>query len=91
VRWSVATKLMICMLMVSVACGVRTRSEIRVVAGSGIPQAEVRTISRFRAIELEGMGRIVSSPDKPEGLEIQADDNIVSEIKASVIDETLRI
>jgi Putative auto-transporter adhesin, head GIN domain len=68
-----------------------TDTELRAVTGSGVPKSEVRKISTFETIRLAGMGRIVSSPDGPNDLRIQADDNIISEIKTSSDNQSLTI
>jgi Putative auto-transporter adhesin, head GIN domain len=76
-------------LIILASCS--TGSELRAVTGSGVPKSEVRKISKFETIRLEGMGHIVSSPDGPNDLRVQADDNIISEIKTSSDNQTLTI
>jgi hypothetical protein len=50
---------------------------------------DTRAVSRFSAIELRGIGRVVLTRGEQEGVTIEAEDNLLPEISSTVNDDTL--
>lgn len=61
------------------------------VVGSGKPARDMRTVSRFNAINVAGSGRLIVRQTGWESLKIQADDNILPLIESEVVNGELRL
>jgi hypothetical protein len=60
-----------------------------VVQGTGNLITENRQVSDFNAIQLDGAGRLIITQGTTESLEIQAEDNIITELTSEVQDNKL--
>jgi hypothetical protein len=71
------------------ACGgVNTATTVR---GSGIVKTEARAVHNFREVALSGVGTIIVRQGTIEGLRIEAEDNIIPHISATVSQDRLTI
>lgn len=74
------------------ACSVTVDgTSVAVVRGSGVVVTETRQVSGFNALTFAGLGEIVITQGPTESLTIEAEDNIVPQIKTDVRNGTLRI
>jgi predicted small secreted protein len=62
---------------------------INVVRGSGNLTTESRQVSGFNAVRLDGAGKLVVTQGDTESLTIEAEDNIISDLKSTVQGNTL--
>lgn len=62
-----------------------------VVRGSGEMISEIRPVSGFNAIRLDGFGRVVITQGASESLEIRADDNLIDDLTSRVTGNTLEL
>lgn len=60
-----------------------------IVRGSGDVVAETRAISDFNKVSLDGIGQLIIAQGRTESLEIEAEDNIMDQLKSEVSDDTL--
>lgn len=60
-----------------------------VVRGSGDLISEVRTVSEFNSIRLDGAGQLLITQGDGESLEITAEDNLINDLTSEVQDGTL--
>ncbi len=60
-----------------------------VVRGSGDLVSEVRTVSDFTSIRLDGAGQLLITQGDSEALEITAEDNLIDDLTSEVQDATL--
>ena len=60
-----------------------------VVRGSGDLVSEVRTVSEFNSIRLDGAGQLLITQGDSESLEITAEDNLINDLTSEVQDGTL--
>lgn len=61
------------------------------VLGSGEIISETRPISRFTAVELNGIGTLIIEQGSKESLEVTAEDNIIKYLKSDVYGRNLRL
>ena len=59
------------------------------VVGSGKSKEEIRNVSAFDSIELQGSGNVVIEQNGKEGVTVSGDDNIVPLITTTVKDKVL--
>lgn len=69
------------------ACNAR----VRVIQGSGNVITEIRQVSNFASIELNGSGQVIVTQGGSESLTIETDDNVMEHIKAEVEGGTLKL
>jgi len=81
--------LFIIMAMLFGACGVNV--DLNIDRGSGNITTETRTVSNFDRVILTGIGDLVLIQGDSEGLEIEAEDNVISRITSEVKNGTLEI
>lgn len=62
---------------------------INVVRGSGDLVTDRREVSGFNEVRLDGAGRLIITQGEEESLEIEAEDNIMSELTSEVRGQTL--
>ncbi len=62
---------------------------VKVVRGSGNLTIESRQVSGFDSIRLDGTGKLLITQGDTESLTIEAEDNIISELKSTVQGSTL--
>ncbi len=62
---------------------------MRVVKGSGTLATETRSIGDFNAIQLDGAGQLVITQGDTVALQIEAEDNILPNLKSTVEGSTL--
>lgn len=75
--------------LVSGACGLNFN--INLEQGSGNVVKETRPVSGFDRVSLSGIGDVVLTQGDEESLEIEAEDNVIANIKTEVRDRTLYI
>lgn len=74
------------------ACAVTVNgTPVAVVRGSGVVVTETRQVSGFNALSFAGLGEVIITQGQTESLTIEAEDNIVPQIKTEVRNGTLRI
>jgi hypothetical protein len=62
---------------------------LNVIQGTGNLISETRQVRDFNAIQLDGAGRLIITQGTTESLEIQAEDNIITELTSEVQDNKL--
>lgn len=62
---------------------------LNVTRGSGEITTQIRSVSEFDAIQINGAGELIISQGNSESLEIQAEDNIIEELTSDVQGSTL--
>jgi hypothetical protein len=78
--------------MLTSACTISVDGKsISVVRGSGIVVSEARQVSGFNAVSFSGMGEIVITQGQSESLTVEAEDNILPQIKTEIRNGTLSI
>lgn len=77
----------LCLILPACVLPVRT-TQIR---GSGNVITETRQVNNFNRLELTGIGTLIIFQGEEEGLEISAEDNILSKIQTHVVGNTLEI
>lgn len=81
----VAPFMIVVIVFLLAACGVKT------IQGSGEIIEEVRDVSGFNKIKLDGMGRVILTQGEEESLTIWADENLLQYITTKVSANTLQI
>lgn len=91
-RFIMCSRLVIPALLLA-GCGIYIEgpSGLSVVRGSGNVITETRNVSGFDKLSLSGLGDVSISQGQTESLTIEAEDNIIPEIKTEVRDGTLHI
>ena len=69
-----------------IACSIPV---IKVVKGSGTLATETREVGNFDAIQLDGAGKLVITQGETNALQIEAEDNILPDLKSTVEGSTL--
>lgn len=64
-------------------------TDIDIVRGSGIVVSEMREVSGFEEIELNGFGQLIITQGEKESLEIEAEDNVLEHLRSDVEGDTL--
>lgn len=82
----ITTLLIILSLLLS-GCGLLPF--IRVVRGSGSLVSDVRPVSGFDRIQLDGAGQLLITQGNDEFLEVTAEDNLIEKLTSEVVDGTL--
>lgn len=59
------------------------------IVGSGVVVTESRPVSGFRAVEVRGAGAVDVQLGAADGLEIEADDNVLAHVRAEVVGDRL--
>jgi hypothetical protein len=74
------------------ACTVSVNdTSVTIVRGSGVVTSEARQVSNFNALSFTGLGEITITQGQTEALTIEAEDNIIPQIKTEVRNGTLTI
>lgn len=77
------------LLMLSLTLMACSIPVINVVKGSGNLATETRTVGSFNAIQLDGSGKLVITQGDTPALQIEAEDNILPDLKSTVSGDTL--
>lgn len=64
---------------------------INIVRGSGTLATESREVGDFNAVQLDGAGRLVIIQGESTSLTVEAEDNLIDNLKASVESNTLKL
>lgn len=78
-------------LAFSAGCNFRNFSSLGEVQGSGIQKSETRNVRDFKKIDAGGAVNVEISIRNEFGVEVQADDNLLANIKTEVSGDTLKI
>jgi len=78
-------------LAFSANCSFGSFSSFSGIQGSGTPKSETRNVSGFKKIEAGGAINLEVSVQKDFSVEVQADDNLLANIKTEVSGDTLKI
>ena len=77
------------LLMLSLTLMACSIPVINIVKGSGTLATETRTVGNFNAIQLDGSGKLVITQGETPALQIEAEDNILPDLKSTVEGDTL--
>ena len=77
------------LLLLSVTLMACSIPVIKVVKGSGTLATETREVGNFDAIQLDGSGKLVITQGETNALQIEAEDNILPDLKSTVEGSTL--
>lgn len=78
-------------LVFSTGCGFGSFSSLSGVQGSGTSKTETRNVSGFTKIEASGAINVEVAAQKDFSVTVQADDNLLTNIKTEVSGDTLKI